>query len=130
MAWSRSCAKCNSSRSPLHDADDDVADVRAAQSGSQQRAGRIERIVRSMFREVIRGIASPITNRIPRQRVDDTTGRVAVPIAAVRAGGEERDAHPSLSFGAKRIRCGERELLTAAATLRLASAEPHGRLAA
>src|SRR5688572_19761987 len=122
MAWSRSCAKRNrgangvsgeSSRGAtdaagrlrrsrltsrtLHDADDDVPDVGATEAGFEQRADGAQRIVRAMLREVVREIASGVLHRPPCTPVDDRTGRIRIPIATVRAGGEDRDAVAALA---------------------------------
>src|SRR5215204_3631949 len=103
MAWSRSCAKPNSGWNPsrsgkptherrsrttsrLDNPDDDVADVRAAEARSEQRANGVERSERAVLREVVRGVAPLGEHRVPRGGVDHRARRVAVPVAAVGAG--------------------------------------------
>ena len=83
-----------------------------------------------MLGEIIGGVAPERAHRIPRRRVDDRTRRVAVAIAPVGAGGEQRDAVASRALRTQRVGGGECELLTLSAGLRLAGAEADGRLAA
>jgi hypothetical protein len=74
--------------------------------------------------------ASCVVHRRPCTPVDDGTGRVRIPVATVRASGEDGDAVAALSLGVKRVRRRERELLAPAARNRFPCAESNGRLAA
>ena len=96
------------------DADHDVHHVGRGEIGAEQRAGRVERWMRIVRREIGIGIAPRFRDRAPRLLVDDRAGRIGGAIAAIGAACEQRRAARALRRRELARGC-ERELLAASA---------------
>ena len=106
--------------------DHDVVDVRPRVPPRDQRVRDAQRAVRFVRGERLRRIAPAAGDRAPRRRVDDRAGRVRRAVAAVGAGGEQRDARAVLA-GA---RASTRAAASASSWQRPPPARPRRRRAA